>query len=148
MQWSRCIFLINGRAFFLIPFLPFTFLQSEAHLSGHHPLLLPQASCSVISLSFRVSTSLLPCRISIHKPFRSLITREVKQNPCGPFPVGLVTLHLPPGLRRQLLEEHVLTLHPHLPSPLQPCPLVMAMSVLQTARFIGQESLVLLTTTL
>ena len=57
------------RVFFLTPFLPFTFLCSEAHLSGPHLLLLPQVCLSIISLSLRVSTSLHSRLISIHKSF-------------------------------------------------------------------------------
>lgn len=50
-------------------FSSFYFLYSEAHLSRHYPLFLPQVSLSIICLSLRVSTSLHFCLISFHESF-------------------------------------------------------------------------------
>lgn len=71
---------------FLTPFLAFTLLYSEAHLSGHYPLFLPQVSLSIISLSLRVSTSLHFCLISIHKSFSFFNNKRCQTKPSWSLP--------------------------------------------------------------
>ena len=80
----------------------------------------------------------------------SLITREVKQNPLGPFLVSLVMFHLPPWSEKASpwrTGPHTSLTVPQLPfllHPLQLCPLVTAASVLQTARPMAQDFLIIL----